>query len=254
MAATTLGGGPRPWRRPRFAAVLGGCSVAVLSGWGLWGLGHTSVPPDARAGPSLPPAARGVVSRALGGTEPRFFVRPVAGGFSLGQASGGLTARFTRRDVVVGAGDSEWSLGLRSVGRGERTVPATALTPVAHGNQVSYRRGGVNEWYANGPLGLEQGFTVMVRPPGDAVTPLTLALGKLPAGMQVSASTDGRSVALTRGGLAVLRYQGLSARDARGRALPARIVLWGHRLALRVDDRGARYPVHVDPFVAGCAS
>jgi hypothetical protein len=46
-----------------------------------------------------------------------------------------------------------------------------------------------------------------------------------------------------------LAYRGLVASDALGRQLPARIELRGDRLLLRIDDRGARYPVRVDPFV-----
>ena len=44
-------------------------------------------------------------------------------------------------------------------------------------------------------------------------------------------------------------YGGLSALDARGRSLPARLELAGRTLLLRVDDAGARYPLTIDPFI-----
>ena len=109
-----------------------------------------------------------------------------------------------------------------------------------------FDRGGVQEWYANGPLGLEQGFTLPRRPSGGGGGPLTLALG-LPAGTRARVA-DGELV-LGRSGRARVRYSGLVAVDARGRSLRA----WLHTrmglLLVRVDDRGARYPVRVDPFV-----
>ena len=33
-------------------------------------------------------------------------------------------------------------------------------------NRVVYRHGSLEEWYVNGPLGLEQGFTLGARPAG----------------------------------------------------------------------------------------
>jgi hypothetical protein len=51
-----------------------------------------------------------------------------------------------------------------------------AAVPRAQGNRVVYRRGALSEWYANGPLGLEQGFTLSRPPPGRKTGPLTLAL------------------------------------------------------------------------------
>jgi hypothetical protein len=46
-----------------------------------------------------------------------------------------------------------------------------------------------------------------------------------------------------------LRYGGLVASDARGRALRSWLELVGGHVLIRVDDRGAVYPLRVDPFV-----
>ena len=52
-------------------------------------------------------------------------------------------------------------------------------------------------------------------------------------------------------GSTVLRYTGLAAHDASGRRLAARLALHGTHLWLVVHDRGARYPVSIDPWMEG---
>ena len=55
-------------------------------------------------------------------------------------------------------------------------VPVAPAAPTARANRVSYRRGPLTEWYANGPLGLEQGFTLKAPSDRRRSGPLTLAL------------------------------------------------------------------------------
>jgi hypothetical protein len=156
---------------------------------------------------------------------------------------------FSRRGVVVRSAGLSLSLGLRGYGYGDRLTPVGQASPIAHANQVLYGRRDVREWYANGPLGLEQGFT-LARPPSRARTGLlTLSVGSIPTGVRASPTESGRGVTFTRAGRTLLRYTGLFASDARGRALPAHVELAGNLLLLRVDDRGARYPLRVDPYV-----
>jgi Na+/glutamate symporter len=50
----------------------------------------------------LPAAARGMVERALGGSDRAFFVRPTVGGFALRDARAGVAARFGRGGAAVG--------------------------------------------------------------------------------------------------------------------------------------------------------
>ncbi|MDP2989671.1 MAG: hypothetical protein Q8O57_03795, partial [Kiritimatiellota bacterium] len=119
--------------------------------------------------------------------------------------------------------------------------PSSAVRPFVSANRVEYRRGALTEWYVNGPLGLQQGFTVTAPParrsPGGA--PLTLVLN-LPAGgghSQVDADRKGLTL-LTDKGEPSLRYSGLTALDADGRRLPAWLETRCHELLLRVDDTG----------------
>jgi FG-GAP repeat protein/List-Bact-rpt repeat protein len=113
-----------------------------------------------------------------------------------------------------------------------------AAVPRAASNRVFYRRGALGEWYANGPLGLEQGFEIAHRPVGVGALTFSLALS-------ARAHLEHGAVLLPGG----LRYAGAQASDADGRALRAWLELRRGRVLLRVDDRRARYPVRVDPFI-----
>ena len=111
-------------------------------------------------------------------------------------------------------------------------------------NRVVYAREGVREWYANGPLGLEQGFDLRSRPARGS-GPLTLAVS-LAGDLRVRLE---RGVVLLTGRGVQLRYGDLLATDTRGRVLPWWVELAGDRVLIRVADRGARYPLRIDPFV-----
>ncbi len=197
---------------------------------------------------SLPLAAQGAVSGALGARDRAFQVHTASGGFASANDRRQLRSTFTASGVSVSAGRAR--LGLRLVGAGYGSTLHTILpsTPRADGNRVAYSHPGLSEWYLNGPLGLEQGFTLQ-RPPatrhhGD----VTLAVG-LSGNVGASLARNGRSVELTRDGRHVLRYTGLSARDARGHGLRSWLTLDGRRILLHLHTLGARFPVRVDPLV-----
>src|SRR6185369_2815043 len=59
---------------------------------------------------------------------------------------------------------------------------------------------------------------------------------------------------LLSGDGAELRYGGLVANDAHGRRLPARLSLEPGGIALSVDDRGAAYPLRIDPVLRQSAT
>ena len=112
----------------------------------------------------------------------------------------------------------------------------------------------LEEWYVNDVRGLEHGYTVQRRPPYHAQEseaeergPLTFTLavrGKLVPEVQ----DDGRGVRfLDQGGAVVLTYSGLTVFDADGHTLPARLERVAEGLRLTVDERGARYPLTIDP-------
>ncbi|HUE26419.1 MAG TPA: hypothetical protein VMP89_06565, partial [Solirubrobacteraceae bacterium] len=188
----------------------------------------------------MPLAAEGAVSAALGGYSRDYLVS----GLRAINPAQRLRLRFSGRGVEIAAGRAR--VGLRGVayGRGAALGAAGPARMSVHNNSVKYRFRRFTEWFENGPQGLEQGFDVAA-PPSVGRESLTFAL----------TLTGGTSARLRRGALLLtgegssLRYGGLIATDADGHLLHSWLQLVGDRLLIRVDDRGARYPLRIDPFV-----
>ncbi|MFB6351036.1 MAG: hypothetical protein ABEN55_08395 [Bradymonadaceae bacterium] len=152
-------------------------------------------------------------------------------------------------------GHSPWRLGLHlaRIGRGDRMRPAPAVESRAvEGNRVAYRRGKrrhLEEWYLNGPVGLEQGVRITDRPAGPVDAPLILEMA-IEGTLQPVEREDG-TIALEDGeGRTTLVYRDLFVRDADGEPVSARMAVSGGRIRLIVDDAGASYPIEVDPTIA----
>jgi hypothetical protein len=127
-------------------------------------------------------------------------------------------------------------------------TPVAAAEPRASGSRVTLQRGAVTEWYKNGPLGVEQGFDLAERPDCASSGELELAI-ELRSDLSARVIDGQRLELRDRAGTVVLRYTDLYAVDADGHALPSRMALSASTLSLLVDDRGARYPVRVDPLI-----
>ena len=197
---------------------------------------------------SLPLAAQGAASDALGAVDPAYRVHAATGGFAATSSAQHLRSTFTASGVSLLAGDAHVHLRLLGAGDGTVPQPIRPAPPRAHANRVAYAHPGLSEWYVNGPLGLEQGFT-LERPPGArGAGALVLAVG-VSGNVRASLAGNERTIALTREGRRVLRYTGLAASDARGHALRSWLSLDGHHILLHVDARGALFPVRVDPLV-----
>ncbi len=184
-------------------------------------------------------AAQAPVSAALGAGEAAYGVS----GLRAVSRMQRLGLVFTRAGVQISSGRLRLGLGLVAYGHGRALRPVGVTVPLSHKNRVLYRLGGVREWFANGPLGLEQGFDVSRRPAGHGRLVLSIAV----AGDLRMRTADG--AVLFSGAGVSLRYAGLVATDARGRKLPASLTLTGGRLVISVDDRDASYPLHIDPIV-----
>ena len=152
---------------------------------------------------------------------------------------GGLTTVFRTAGPTIDLDGGSLSLRLAGVGRDGRLRTVAGVTPVVRRNEVSYVRDGVREWYRNGPLGLEQGFTLAGRPAGAGR--LTISVGT--AGLQAPRLRGARVVFGGVGGRVAASYGGLTAVDAAGRSLPVRLGLAGRTILLHVEDKGARYPL-----------
>jgi hypothetical protein len=151
-------------------------------------------------------------------------------------------------DVRWQVRDEFWNTRLAGYGYGANLQTPKESAPTSDANRVEYRRTGLTEWYVNGPRGLEQGFTLTRRPGKANGNPLTLAFA-LSGSLRASVDTVGNSLTLTKNGAAVLRYGGLTAVDSQGRELSVWLDASSTQLLLRVNDREARYPITIDPYV-----
>jgi hypothetical protein len=183
---------------------------------------------------SAGPAARGSISTALGSDQAVF----PATGMSIANPIQRLTADFGARGALISAGGSRFTLGLAAFGRGSDIDTVAPVRPQIVNGIVRYDYPRMTETWSNGPVGLEQSFVISRRPSGASA--LTFAMSA-PAGARL----DGGVVSLPGG----LRYRGLRATDARGRVLHSWLVLEHGQLLIKVSDRGARYPLRVDPLV-----
>jgi hypothetical protein len=160
----------------------------------------------------------------------------------------GFNSRFTGSGVEFDG----WQMHLSGLGwAGQNPAPVNETAPVVKDNRVEYHRmGGLTEWYLNGPLGLEQGFTLaqpLAAPPDDGWLSLELSL----QGATATPTGQGDWLALNPANGPALRYGKLYAYDAGGASLPAKLEVkpGGKGLRLLANLQGARFPVTVDPFV-----
>jgi hypothetical protein len=214
-----------------------------------------STSPAARSGAahhaglsSLPLEAQGPISAAIAADDPAYRVVASAGGFRSHSQMQHLSVSFGRSLVTIGSGGASVGLSVRAFGYGSALRPVDAVSPRTRANRVTYAHAGLSEWYVTGPIGLEQGFVASRSPAGPASGPLTVSIG-LSGNAYASVDRGGRSLSLSHAGRVSLRYTGLLATDARGRLLRSWLELRPGGLLVRVDTRGARFPVHIDPFV-----
>jgi hypothetical protein len=175
-------------------------------------------------------------------------LHPSPGGFQADSPAQRLTETFTASGAFISSGATRVGLVLRAVGDGRSLVPLASVPPTARSNRVTYTHPRMTEWYANGPLGLEQGFSIAKAPSAHSVGALVLSMA-LSGNAQPVLAPDARSITFTHPGGPPLRYGSLIAADARDRRLPSSLRLSDGTLTLRVDTRGARYPLRIDPLV-----
>jgi len=137
---------------------------------------------------------------------------------------------------------------LRSVPTAE-ALPGRCVTGAAEDvrggcpRRAELARPGILEWWENRPEGAEQGFELDERPQGDGDLLLALAVH----GAEVQVDPGGAQADFVGPALTIL-YDRLVAFDADGEQLPARMAPHPGGLALVIDDRGARWPLSVDPM------
>jgi hypothetical protein len=241
-----------PARRWFVAAGVLSAVVAValtVAGTAVMGAGDSSRAVPAGGGwASLPIAARAAVSRGLGTDERSYWARDLAGAaVALRNPAQGLDVTLSGGRIAIRGSDGV-RLGLDSltVARALTFVSPLRLgAATATRNRVVLSSPGVSEWIANGPWGLEQGFTLTHRPLGSG--PLTISQ-RVSGNLHSATDAGGQGVTFSSHA-GSLRYEELIVTDARGRRVPARIGLSAGRVTITIDDAHAVYPLRVDPTI-----
>jgi hypothetical protein len=211
------------------------------------GPGSVAPRPSEVAAARLPLPLRATLSRVVGADARTYAAVGTATGAVMHNALQGLNGRFSATGASVQTLGGETRFRLRAYGYGNplRRVPATV--PLSRANSVVYPHGVVTERYTNGPLGIEHDF-VIARPPAGRTRGILSVAVAVSGTLSPRLSRDHRGVALLSEDRPVMRYAGLFAADAGGRPLRSWLELQGRTLLIRVDDRGARYPLSIDPF------
>ena len=190
----------------------------------------------------------------------------IEGGWQARNPGQQWTTKFDGRGFLAQPQDGGWSWGLELQSCGfEESQHAIGGTPVvkAEGQRLSYQWDGtVREWWVNDQRGLEHGFAVAERPgderdgtdgphpsPRSQDSQLSLTL-RTRGTLHPHVSADSQSVLFQNAaGATVLHYTGLKVWDAAGKVLPSHFEAAGETgLRLLVDERGARYPLTIDPI------
>jgi hypothetical protein len=180
---------------------------------------------------------------------------PEAGGYSSANPAHGWQIRYnadgttqlTPRDATAPAW--QWGLRLAGYGYAELTAPALpAGQSTAEQRFIYHWDDTIDEWWQNGAIGLEQGFTVHSKPAGgEAGLPLRVTMD-LSGDLRAETHPDGLAFRDPTGATA-FTYTKLRSWDATGRDLPSTMALDGDRITLTVNDAGAIYPITIDPLV-----
>lgn len=191
----------------------------------------------------LHPVAQAHISQFIGRDDTAYHLLPGRNVVETTNTAQHLTAQISSDGMTVQRANETWTLVLQA-------VPCAALQ-LTQSNRVAMTRGTLTEWYVNGPVGLEQGWTLnapassILAPSGEAVLRLASS-GTLPPHSEPTRT----ALTLRNGqGEAILRYSGFRAYDAVGRALDAQFEWQGTALAIRANTVDAVYPLTIDPFV-----
>ena len=148
--------------------------------------------------------------------------------------------------LVVSAGSTE-ALQVVPAGFGRGTVsPLESSAKAAPGVAATYDHGALSVWYSHRGDALDQGFTVTRRPSGTA--------DKVVIAMNTSGALHPELDSLTSltfegSKVPSIAYSSLKVTDATGRVLSARLGVSGTSVSIMFKDRGAVYPVRIDPWI-----
>ena len=175
------------------------------------------------------------------------------GGHQAGNPRQQWQTKFDGRGFLVEPDGTRWKWGLelQSYGfPGHERVVTNRPRVSAECQCVTYTWDEImQEWFVNDKHGLEHGFTLQSRPP-FAGEEANLHLNMTVRGdLRPTVESDGRSVRfMDAQGALVLTYAELHVVDADGHPLPAWFEPVAEGLRVAIAERGARYPLIIDPI------
>jgi hypothetical protein len=184
----------------------------------------------------------------------RHAFQPVGGGWQARNPGQQWTTKFDGRGFTAEPKSAGWQWGLELKSYGfvghERAISGKPSVK-ADGQRLSYDwNAAVQEWFVNDARGLEHGFTVRQRPTAGTDAAATLQFDLAVRGPLTPHVTEDALAVEFRdaSGAEVLHYAGLKVWDTDGKILPAHFAAADGGVRLLVDERGARYPITVDPI------
>ena len=157
------------------------------------------------------------------------------------------------REIGAEEESTSWSFELRTtrIGRAGGELELGAPELALEGSRLVTTHACAREWFENSPEGLEQGWTIATRPPGEGPLEIEVAVG---GGFTFEVESGRHSALLVEAnGQPRLRYRGLRAHDAAGTELAAAMSATPRGLRLEIQDARAVYPLEVDPILSGLA-
>ena len=160
--------------------------------------------------------------------------------------------------------EQSWQLelGRPSLTRGQGKIILEPVQPEATNERLTYTYPELTAWYVDREAGLEQGFTLPVRPfsPNEPSgenksEPLVLSMN-LSGTLTATLSADKQKIIFVNPkGEALLNYGELHVTDSMGQNAPAELalVVMGNgeqNIQIVIDDSNAQYPLTVDPVMS----
>jgi uncharacterized repeat protein (TIGR01451 family) len=168
------------------------------------------------------------------------------GGGKYSTSSNGLDFELSATGLQSVGQGLQWGIALQGFGRGTQILDVSAPKMSQVGGRLEYQRGMLTEWYRDTVLGVEQGFTISKSPMGEDQLVLQF---NVTTDLQGKLDKNERGLSFRGADGQTLRYDQLKVHDANGAELDARMVYTPGQVQILVDDRGAAYPITIDPII-----
>lgn len=167
----------------------------------------------------LSPGENYALSKALGKSRQEFHVIEKGPLLQARNKAHDLAIEFSENGPAIHHQGHVFTLDLHAYGYADQAQVDVAPREkaVVLDNQVTWRRRMIDEWYVNGPYGLQQGFTLH-EPPEKKPPHAAKLTVRMKIGGELRAETDGAGGLrlLWPSGAAVLNYGGLLVLDRNG--------------------------------------